>query len=266
MTVKVMQIFTTYSCINSKCLSNTEDRLLETCSYKCENSICIEAVCTENEIKYFTCPDGSKVEECLCVSNEWKCIKSPELYCITEPDEPTPGGFTKFITKIIDWFKNIFASIFMVEQSVIGPKTVEPNTVHTYQFDITVTMPDSNYSDGVYQIQYANWALLDSDGNIIQEGTWEKVNGVYSKSVTITTPSNIGEFALLGIITHFNMTWDTTIGQWETGEEYIVNKEAIDLKTEHSITEPEEPIPGGFTKFITDIINWVKNLWGSLFG
>jgi len=223
----VIQPSSFYTCVSKKCIENTQNIFVKTCDYKCENGECT-------------------IE-------------------IIEPEEPMPGGFMKFINSIINWLKNLFTIIF-TQQAVIGPQIVEPNTVHTYQIDLSASIPDSDWSDGTYQIQYANWALVDSSGNIIQEGTWEKINGVYQKSVTITTPSNIGDFVLLGMITQFDMTFNNVIGQWETGEEYIVNKEAIDLKTEYSIIEPEEPVPGGFIRFITSIINWLKDLWVSIFG
>ena len=188
-----------------------------------------------------------------------------EMEVTVEPIPPQPGGFLSLINRIIDWFKNLFSTIF-VQQSVIGPQVVEPNTQHTYEIDLSATIPDSDWSDGTYEVQYANWALIDSSGNIKQQGNWEQVNGKYVKSVTITTPSDIGDYALLGMITQFNMTYDSSTGQWVTSEEQIINKEAIDLKTEYTIEEPEVPIPGGFQKFIQIIIDFFKNLWSSIFG
>jgi hypothetical protein len=187
------------------------------------------------------------------------------IVVLTAPPIPEPHGFNKFISIIVEWFKDLFSRIFGL-QSIVGSQTVEPNTQHTYQIDLSAPIPDSDYTDGTYQIQYANWALVDSNGNIIQEGTWEKIDGVYTKSVTITTPANIGDYILLGMITQFDMNFDSNTGQWITSEETIINKEAIDLKTEHSITAPEVPIPGGFTKFIASIVEWFKNLWSSIFG
>jgi len=183
-----------------------------------------------------------------------------EELIIPEPTIPEPSGFSKFINKIKEWIKNLFSNFFIF-QSIVGPQTVEPNTQHTYQIDLTAQIPDSDYTDGTMSYQWGNWALIDSNGNIKQEGIWEEVNGVYTKSVTITTPSDIGNYVLVGLITQYDMNFDINTGQWLTGEEQIVNKEAIDLKSEYSIISPEIPIPGGFSKFIDSIGEWLNNIW-----
>jgi len=179
---------------------------------------------------------------------------------INQPPEPTPSGFSVWVNKILDWLKNLFKSIFGI-QSIVGSKVVEPNTQETYQIDLSAPIPDSDWSDGSYEVQYANWVLLDKDGNIKQEGTWEKVSGKYTKSVTITTPANIGNFALVGVITQYDLTYDFPNKKWTTSEETIINKEAIDLETKYSVVEPEVPIPSGFSKFLTAIGTWLKSVW-----
>lgn len=68
------------------------------------------------------------------------------------------------------------------------------------------------------------------------------------------------------MITQFDMTFNFNTGQWITSDEIIINKEAIDLKTGFSVTEPEVPVPSGFQTFINSIINFFRNLFGNLFG
>jgi hypothetical protein len=40
--------------------------------------------CEEGEVKYYLCPDGSKVFWCSCENGEWNCIISPEKGCVTK--------------------------------------------------------------------------------------------------------------------------------------------------------------------------------------
>ena len=208
-----------------------------------------EAVCENGKpIKVvYKCPNG-----CL----DGKCIGKK----VTQPINPTPNSISHWVSSILAWIKDLFANIFTL--SITGPQTIEPNTLATYKIDIPAPTPDSNYNDGTYQVQWANWALIDKNGNILKQGQWEKVNGRYYKTISITTPSSIGDYVLVGMITQFDMTFNFETGKWSSSEEKIINKEAIDLKTGYKITEPEVPIPSGFQKFINSIINFFKNLFG----
>jgi len=178
------------------------------------------------------------------------------------PTSPTPTGFTLWISLIVDWFKNLFSGSLFLSQTMLGNTTIQPNSIQTYTINLTAPTPDNDWSDGNYQVQYANWALIDSNGNIKLQGNWEKINGIYNKQITITTPSNIGNYVLLGVITQYNMTYDYSLGIWNHAEEQLINKEAINLKSKYSIISPTNPSASGWNNFLSSIINWFKNLFG----
>jgi hypothetical protein len=195
--------------------------------------------------------DYYTLKECQIAN---RLVDDPE-----QPDSPQPSSFSRLIDSIKSWFTNLFDKIFTY-QSIVGDKSIEPNTQHTYQISISTDTPDKDYSDGTYQVQYGNWALLDSEGNIEQEGNWEEIDGIYQKSVTITTPSQIGDYVLVGIIDQFDMTFDYSTGEWSYTES-IVNKEAINLETEYSVTNPTNPTPSALSQFLSKIWNWFLNLF-----
>ena len=37
--------------------------------------------CTENDVRYYSCPDGTQVQWCTCLNAAWQCILSPESVC-----------------------------------------------------------------------------------------------------------------------------------------------------------------------------------------
>jgi hypothetical protein len=39
--------------------------------------------CSEGEARYYTCPDGKKVDWCHCSGNLWICVNSPENACVS---------------------------------------------------------------------------------------------------------------------------------------------------------------------------------------
>jgi len=182
----------------------------------------------------------------------------PEL---PQPTPPQPSGFLNILKSIWAWIKSIFTTIFPFS-SIIGEAVVEPNTIHTYKISLTAPFPDDVWDDGNYQVQYANWVLVDKDQQIIQEGEWERVYGNYNKDVTITAPSKIDDFMLVAVITQYDMTFVS--GSWTSGEEQIMTKEAINLKTEYTVTIPSIPSPSGFLNLINKFFDWLKNLFSFL--
>lgn len=196
--------------------------------------------------------------------NKFEIVRGEEEIPPEDPPKPTPSGFYALLQKINEWLTNFFKSLFGL--TITGEKEVEPNTQHTYFIDMATEEPDNDWSDGSYQIQYGSWALIDKNENIKQEGQWEELdNGIYIKSVTITTPSEIGDYALVGLIDQFDMVYDYQTKQWSSIET-IVNKEAIDLKSEYTVEEPSKPVPSSFTQLIQRIIEWIKDLFGRIFG
>lgn len=53
------------------------------CMYPNDNDCEKVAVCTEGEVKYYTCLDGTNVSWCSCIAEEWRCIDSPESQCLS---------------------------------------------------------------------------------------------------------------------------------------------------------------------------------------
>ena len=203
--------------------------------------------------KYQYCKLGY---ECLGDAGKGLCYKIN----VEKPIKPTPPKIEVFVNKIISFIRKLFSQIF-VQQTIIGDKIVEPNTLATYQIDISTNIPDKNYSDGTYQVQYGAWALVDKDGNILKNSDWEEINGEYKKSVTITTPNNIGDYALIGLIEQFDMDYSYNNKVWNS-KESIANKEAINLETKYSIIEPEKPSPYSISSILGSIKSFICNNFG----
>jgi hypothetical protein len=128
---------------------------------------------------------------------------------------------------------------------------------------LSATSPDTAYTDGTYQEQYANWALLDSNKNIMQQGTWEKVYGSYSKDITITIPNNPSNYVLIGTIYQYDMKYQNNA--WVTTSESVIAKDALNIQT-------GMPIPVAntgnlnFGNILQNIWNWITNFFSNLFG
>jgi len=75
------------------------------CSYYVEE----EEECREGDIRYYTCPDGSKVPWCHCVNGEWVCKYNPALECPGQPTHECTPGETRFYTcpdgSKVEWCK-----------------------------------------------------------------------------------------------------------------------------------------------------------------
>jgi len=100
----IAQTYQSYSCTNYdyKCEFRQEEKVVETCDYKCEGGFCIicdegDKKCVGNELK--VCEDNKWITEEVC---ETECIENGEAYC------KPPNIFLDFIQSIIEWFKSIF--------------------------------------------------------------------------------------------------------------------------------------------------------------
>lgn len=145
-----------------------------------------------------------------------------------------------------------------------GVRVLTPNDQETYTIELTTTTPDTDYSDGNYQVQYANYGLMDSDNNILVEGSWQEVEGVYQTQVMLENLV-VGDYILFAVITQFDMTFDSQSGTWITSDEYILVNEAISITVEHAITPPTSPNPSGFSNLLDSLMNWLSGLWDLLF-
>ncbi len=227
--------------------------------------VCINNLCTEQTKTYYrfqnnTCNLISLLSSQKTIS-DYDTLTSCQANIIVEPPVVQSKGFIYWIQQLNQWITDFFKKIFGL--SIAGLSEVEPNTQATYEINLSTSPADSNFSDSSYSVKFANWAVTDSVGNIKMQGTWEKIpNGKYVKNVTITTPSQIGNYMILGMITETNMTYDGFNHAWIVGEEKAILQEGIDLETKFRVTSPPTVSPSGFLKFIQSIIDWFKNLFG----
>jgi hypothetical protein len=208
----------------------------------------------------FTASDGrSGTFDCntqLEFRSVWnfQAIFYKEITTTSPPPTPKPPIWDLIISKILEWLRMLF-SFFKFE--IYGERYPTVGSVQTYTINITVTPPDSDYSDGSYQVQYGSWALLDKNGNIINKGDWEQINGSYYKQITLTIPSNPGDYVIVGLIYQYDMEFNTTTLKWDIVSEGVVSKEAMNLNAK--VIAPPIPKP-------PDIWQVLKNFWCWLIG
>ena len=174
-----------------------------------------------------------------------------------------------WLQKINDWIIDLFKKLFGL--SLTGLGEVEPNTIQTYQINMSVPVPDSDYSDGTISYQFGYWGIVDSNNKTFQSGTPEDVFGSFVKNVTITTPSNPGNYLLIAFVTQIDGIYNITkknLGQcigsncWEFTEEKIINEEALSILNKYVIDPPEKPSPGLFSQLVQLIKNFLCGAFG----
>lgn len=247
---------------------------------KAQETVCHKRnvyVVNKYEIVRDACPSviGWRVEDERCVEESgcdydgsihtyYNSFEECQKKIVIEPPKINPRGWIDWIFKLNEWITEFFKKIFGL--SIVGKDLVEPNTIETYDINLISTPPDSDWSDGSYSVQYSNWALIDSENSIVQQGTWEETYGEYKKQVSITTPSDIGNYILIATITQYEMAYDFSNRLWNVEEERILTKEAIDVQTKYTVIEPEKPSPPSFADLINKIIDFIRSLWNALFG
>ncbi len=182
--------------------------------------------------------------------------------CAPLPVPPKPKPFFEIIIdKIKSWIKSLFD--WFIKYQIVGEKEPLVGSLQTYTISVSATKPDSDFSDGSYQLQQANWALIDKAGAIKQQGEWEEVDGTYTKTVTITIPTEPARYVLIATIYQYDMVYDTTTKAWKITKEEVVAKEAYDIRS----VPPAPPIkpPPSFGEIIKKIVDWLKSLFGWLF-
>ena len=143
--------------------------------------------------------------------------------------------------------------VFRPLSILVDKETIKLGESATYTIDLTTTVPDSDYSDGSYQIQFFGGVFADKDGNVIESREFRRVYGSYSETFTVK-PTKVGEYALVGIIIQYDQTYDSATSQWITSPEEILVKEAKKLTV--SLSPPPPVTPG--------IIAWFSNAWQSI--
>jgi hypothetical protein len=64
------------------------------------------------------------------------------------------------------------------------------------------------------------------------------------------------------MITQFDMAYNYPTHTWNSSEEKIMNKEAINIKNKYVVIAPTNPTPSGFAKFWNSIVSFFRNLFG----
>ena len=146
-----------------------------------------------------------------------------------------------------------FLSIF------VDRETINLGESATFTISLTTTVPDSDYTDLDYSVQYAGWVFADKDGNVIKSKEFARVYGSFSDTIVVR-PTEVGEYALVGLIIQYDQTYDSATSSWITNPEKVMVKEARKL----TVTTPEPPIPqvSPLSQFFINIWYWIKGLFG----
>ncbi|MHC4397875.1 MAG: hypothetical protein ACYS1A_19700 [Planctomycetota bacterium] len=227
-----------------------EDRLC-TGSQVCTAGQCITPI---QECPFACCENEPAYQNKACAAGE-NCLNNS---CIFEPPPPPVPVWEQIIQAILAWITSIFNFFF----SITGETVVQPGQTYVYTIAISAPVPDTDFTDGTMQYQYGNWALVNNNGLIVQEGEWESVEGTYAKEVSITVPQALGNHALIGVIHQYDLSFNFGTGEWETVREAVVAKEGIDLRT--TLPAPQAPVP--ILSLLGDIIagiwQWILGLFG----
>ena len=145
--------------------------------------------------------------------------------------------------------------------SIVGEEQPLVGSSQTYTIDLSVSTPvDDDYTDKTFAVRWGNWALIDENQNIIEQGDWEEVNQNYHKEVTITIPNNPSKYVLLGVIVENKAVWNDDTNSWDWQGEEVLSKEALSITT--SLPVPVKPsITFSFTDLLSKIWNWFLNLF-----
>jgi len=142
---------------------------------------------------------------------------------------------------------------------LVDKETIDLGDSATFTIDLTTTIPDSDYTDSDYQVQFAGWVFADKEGNMIKSKEFTKVEGSFSDTVTIK-PTSVGEYALVGLIIQYDQTYTAT--GWTTSPEEVKVKEAKKL----TVVTPAPPTPttpeiSTWAKVWDSIVNFFKGLF-----
>lgn len=243
----------------TECLDNSH------CS---SDKVCSNKICSEKMISLYRFENNScSLKNILSsekTANDYSTLSECQVNIILSPTTPQPKGFDAILKAISDfnkWISDFIKKILGF--SIAGTTEVSPNTLQVYSIDMNVSPADNDFSDGSVSWQFGDWGVVDSSNNTIKYGTPERIsNGKYQKNITLTIPSNIGDYALVGIITEIKGEWDSATGNWTYSNETIINKEAINLRTRYSVIEPTMPTSKGFLGIINAIVEWFRRLFG----
>lgn len=181
------------------------------------------------------------------------------------PSEKPKPLWINLISVFKNWITNLISFIKGgSSQTIVGSSQFLPGTTQVYQIDLSTNVTDSDCSDGICQIQYGSWALFDKNNQIIDNGTFEEVNGNYVKSVSIQIPQKIEDYVLVGTIIQYDLKYDLTTNTWAITNENnpdVLVQEGYNLRTQLPVPIKPKPSYNIFTKILQGILNWFKNLF-----
>ena len=241
--------------VGTQCLDNSQCSL----GLTCQNNQCVSLPQTYYELSNNTCIVVSKLSS-QATSNDYATLSDCQKSIIYEPIPPQPKGFLGLLQSINHWISNFIHNILGL--NIAGNLVVQPNTVNTYFINMSVNPVVDDLINGYRTWHFGSYGLVDSNNNTINVGNPIPINDSYIQNVTLTTPANIGDYALIGIVEEINATFNQSTGTWIYSNSTIIDKEAIKLSNYYSITEPTQPTPVGFAKFWQSIISFIKSLFG----
>jgi hypothetical protein len=165
-----------------------------------------------------------------------------------------------YIKDFVDETEVVFRPLLSI---LVDKETINLSESATFTIDLTTTAPDDDYLDGTYETQYAGWVFADDDGNVIKSQEFERAYGTFSDTVVVK-PTELGEYALVGLIIQYDQTYDTTTSSWITSPEEVKVKEAkkLTVVTPAPPTPPRGPIIEWFANIWQSIVDW----WNGIFG
>ena len=233
--------------------------------YKCNVESGMDATINYIDISYdpvecltdIECDDGLITTEDTCA--EYICQN--EVIVAQLPTKPSPSGLDTVLQSLTDWVFKMFSNVKdIISFSIIGSEELIAGDTETYNIHLTTNVPDMDYSDGYYETQYAYWALINKEKNIIMgEKKGLEVFGEYDIIVNITIPNIPNDYILMSTITQINSSYNYNTKKWNNTDEVIVKKEALNLKTKIPI--PDKPQSSGLSDIFTNIADWLKSIF-----
>jgi hypothetical protein len=207
------------------------------------------------------------------LTTQWKCEPGANLPGVCQYDcvaSETPVPVVTKPSSVGDWilmklrsFIDGLLKLLGIGASVTGSSaSVVPGGSATFNINMVVANPDSDYTDGTYQAQYGGWALYDSNYNIVaQASNWKQIQGTYTDVVTVTMPQTTGKYAFTAVVIQYNMNYLNNA--WAQSDAQLLAKDGVSI----SVGAPAPsvvttPVGNWFTNFLATIINFIKSLFG----
>lgn len=179
------------------------------------------------------------------------------------PIAPSISLFQQVIDSIIDFLQSLFGISLL---SVVGPNEVPPGASMTFVIDMTADVPDSDFSDGTYQQQFGGWALVDANGNIIQNSEWLKISDRFQSAPVLIAPTAQGNYVMTAVIIRYDQVYDSATAAWSVpSEPVIAAKEGFPFTVKSAASVPTQPIvisppQSIFSSIINAILDFINGI------